>query len=97
MAFPAKTVANLFPARQVFTKRRYEKLQSLDDRTLHCPAQIPVSCTCKWNYKWTVCEHTGVVTVASVFSGEYKVPDKLIAATPVLHEKRLAQSGVLPV
>ena len=32
--FLAKTVANLFPARQVFTKRTWDKLQSLDNRTL---------------------------------------------------------------
>ena len=32
--FLAKTVANLFPARQVFTKRTWDKIQSVDDRTL---------------------------------------------------------------
>ena len=33
------------------------------------PAQIALCGTCKWNYKWTVCEHTDLVT--SVFSREY--------------------------
>ena len=48
-------------------------------------------CTCKWNYKWTVCEHTGLV--ASVFSEEYKVPDLLIAATPALRKKTSSNRG----
>ena len=54
-------------------------------------AQIPLCCMCKWNYKWMVCEHTGVV--ASVFSGEYMVPDKLIAATPALRKKTSSIRG----
>ena len=49
------------------------------------PPQIPASCTCKWCCKWTVCEHTGLV--ASCFSPEYKVPDKLVAETPALRKK----------
>ena len=49
------------------------------------PPQIPMCCMCKWNYKWTVCEHTGLV--ASVFSPAYKVPDLLVAATPALRKK----------
>ena len=49
------------------------------------PPQIPSSCACKWCCKWTVCEHTGLV--ASVFSPEYKVPDKLVVETPALRKK----------
>ena len=40
LTFLAKTVANLFPARQVFTKRTCDKLQPLDDRTLQLPVIV---------------------------------------------------------
>ena len=59
------------------------------------PEQIPLCCTCKWNYKRAVCEHAGVVV--SVFSGEYKVPDKLIAATPALRKKTSSIRGTAGV
>ena len=59
------------------------------------PEQIPLCCTCKWNYKWTECEHTGLV--ASVFSWEYKVPDKLIAATLALRKKTSSIRGTAGV
>ena len=59
------------------------------------PPQIPMACTCKWNYKWTVCEHTGLV--ASGSSGEYKVPDLLIAATPAQRKKTSSIRGTAGV
>ena len=59
------------------------------------PAQIPMCCTCKWNYKWTVCEHTGLV--AYVFSDEYKVPELLVAATPALRKKTCSIRGTAGV
>ena len=59
------------------------------------PPQIPMCCTCKWNNKWTVCEHTGLV--ASVFSGEYEVPNLLIAATPALRKKTSSIRGTAGV
>ena len=59
------------------------------------PPQIPMACTCKWNYKWTVCEHTGLV--AYVFSDEYKVPELLVAATPALRKKTCSIRGTAGV
>ena len=56
------------------------------------PPQIPLSCTCKWCCKWTVCEHTGLV--ASVFSPNYKVPVNLIAETPALRKKTNSIRGL---
>ena len=56
------------------------------------PPQIEASCTCRWCCKWTVCEHTALV--ASVFSPKYKVPGKLIAATPALRKKTNSVRGL---
>ena len=56
------------------------------------PPQIEASCTCRWCCKWTVCEHTGLV--ATVFSPKYKVPGKLIAATPALRKKTNSVRGL---
>ena len=59
------------------------------------PPQIEASCSCRWCCKWTVCEHTALF--ASVFSPKYRVPGKLIAATPALRKKTNSIRGLAGV
>ena len=66
-----------------------------EDEDKKPPPQIEASCTCRWCCKWTVCEHTDLV--ASVFSPKYKVPGKLIAATPALRKKTNSVRGTAGV
>ena len=44
-----------------------------------------MSCVCNGCCKWTVCEHTSLIT--SVFKSSTLVPDKVVAATSVLQKK----------
>jgi hypothetical protein len=47
--------------------------------------KFPFACICKWCCKWTICEHTGLLT--SVFDPEVQVPVTLVAETPALRKK----------
>ena len=80
--FLAKTAANLFPARQVFTKRIWDKIQSVDDHIL----QLSVVVT-------TVLSKQNAVQT----EWEYKVPNKLIVATPALRKKTSSIRGTAGV
>jgi hypothetical protein len=41
--------------------------------------KFPFACICKWCCKWTICEHTALLT--SVFDPEVQVPVNLVAET----------------
>ena len=56
------------------------------------PPQIEAGCTCRWCCKWTICEHTALVSYA--FSAKYRVPGNLIAATPALRKKTSKVKGL---
>ena len=73
---------------------RWDTDEDEEDKQSPSPPQIPASRTCKWNCKWTVCEHTALV--ASVFSPAYKVPDSSLRRRR-RYARRLNQSGILLV
>jgi hypothetical protein len=47
--------------------------------------EFPASCVCLGCCKWTICEHTALLT--SLFRTDVSVPDNLVAETPALRKK----------
>ena len=47
--------------------------------------KFPWECICIRCIKWTLCEHTALMT--SLFTPDVVVPDNLVAATPALRKK----------
>ena len=48
--------------------------------------RFPWGCICLRCCKWTLCEHTALLT--SLYRSDVVVPDNLVAATPALRKKR---------
>jgi hypothetical protein len=74
------------------TEDQYQLLEALDlyesfyyVRHETSWGKLPFGCICKWCCKWTICEHTALLT--SVFDPEVQVPVNLVAETQALRKK----------